>query len=157
MEYFSLRNTINSVIDGARSRAQDRSVSLGCNIEPTVDKIYGSQFSIEETIANLLFNAIKYTPENGTVQLNARENGVNVLVEIADTGIGIPKNELASVFDEFFRATNARKAEKDGTGLGLSIAKQIIERHNGQINVESVENKGTRFWFTLPKEPLGNS
>jgi len=100
---------------------------------------------------------IKYTPENGTVQLNAKEKGVNVLVEIIDTGIGIPKDELPNVFDEFYRASNARKLEKDGTGLGLVIAKQIIERHNGQINVESEENKGSRFWFTLPKQPAGKS
>ncbi len=78
------------------------------------------------------------------------------MVEVIDTGIGIPQEELPKVFDEFYRATNARKIEKDGTGLGLSIAKQIVERHGGQIGVESKENNGTEFWFTLSRA-LGNA
>ena len=72
-------------------------------------------------------------------------------MEVADTGIGIPKEELPRVFDEFYRATNAKKVERDGTGLGLSIVKHIVERHSGQVGVESKENRGTKFWFTLPK------
>ena len=65
--------------------------------------------------------------KNGTVKLTVKNDGDNVLIEVADTGIGIPQDELPNVFDEFYRATNARKVEKDGTGLGLTIAKQIIE------------------------------
>lgn len=152
MEYFSLKDTINSVIDSARRRAQKGSLSLSCNIEPSVDKIYGSQLSIEEMIMNLLLNAIKYTPENGKVSLTATSTDHSVLVEIIDTGIGIPKDELCHVFEEFYRGSNARKIEKDGTGLGLSIASQIVERHDGKIGVESEEGKGTRLWFTLPKD-----
>ena len=104
-------------------------------------------------ITNLLLNAIKYTPENGTVNVNAGEQGDSILVEVIDSGIGIPEDEVDKVFDEFFRASNAKAVEKDGTGLGLSIVKQIVERHGGQIGVESKENEGTRFWFTLPKGP----
>ena len=71
------------------------------------------------------------------------------MVEIIDSGIGIPEEELPKVFDEFYRASNARKTEKDGTGLGLSIAKQIVARHHGKIWVDSRENIGTKFSFTL--------
>ena len=102
-------------------------------------------------ITNLLFNAIKYTPENKTVRLEAKGND-HVQIDIIDTGIGIPKDELGSVFDEFFRASNARKNEKDGTGLGLSIVKQIVERHGGEISVQSQEGQGTTFTVILPKD-----
>jgi len=116
-----------------------------------VDQIVGNQFSIEETVTNLLLNAIKYTPEKGQVTLNVKDDADAILIEIEDTGIGIPKKELDLVFEEFYRASNARKVEKDGTGLGLSIAKHIVERHGGRIGVESEEGRGTKFTLTLPK------
>lgn len=101
---------------------------------------------------NLLLNAIKYTPEDGSIKVCTEDDGESVLVEISDTGIGIPPEELPKIFDEFYRATNAKKIEKDGTGLGLSIAKQIVVRHGGRIWAESNKNAGTTFRFTLPKK-----
>jgi signal transduction histidine kinase len=80
-----------------------------------------------------------------------KSHGDFVQIDICDTGIGIPANELEHVFDEFFRATNAKQNQKDGTGLGLSIAKQIVERHNGSISVQSQEGEGATFTVTLPK------
>ncbi len=136
-----------------KSKAEDKSIILSSDIGQSENKVVGDQLSIEETVTNLLLNSIKYTPANGTVAINAKDDGDYVLVEVVDTGIGIPQKELPRVFEEFFRATNARKIEKDGTGLGLSIAKQIVERHGGKIGVESKENSGTRIWFTLPKAP----
>jgi signal transduction histidine kinase len=73
------------------------------------------------------------------------------LIQIKDTGIGIPKDELPNIFEEFYRASNAKKVERDGTGLGVPIAKQIIERHNGKIWVESELGKGSSFFIILPK------
>lgn len=151
MNVFSLRNTVHDAVAAVKTKAEGKSVTLSCDIEPSVDKIFGNQCSIEEMVTNLLLNAIKYTPANGTVDINARDHGYYVLVEIADTGIGIPREELPKVFDEFYRATNARKVERDGTGLGLSIVKHIVERHGGQIGVKSRKNNGTKFWLTLPK------
>lgn len=151
MDVFSLKNTINNALAAVKATAQDKSIVLNFNIDLSADEIFGNQFSIEETITNLLLNAIKYTPANGTVEINAKEDGDYVLMEVADTGIGIPPEELPKVFDEFYRATNAKKVEKDGTGLGLSIVKQIIERHDGKIWVGSQEGIGTKFSFTLPK------
>jgi len=153
MEVFSLKNTINAALNTVEAKAQDKSIVLKSNINTIEDKIFGIQLSVEEAIANLLLNAIKYTPENGKVEINATMEEGYVLVEVIDTGIGIPEEGLSKVFDEFYRATNAKKTEKDGTGLGLSIVKQIIERHGGKIWVESKENCGTRFCFTLPKAP----
>ena len=100
---------------------------------------------------NLLANSVKYTHNNGKIDIKAFDKGNRILIEIADNGIGIPKDELPKIFEEFYRAANAKKTERDGTGLGLSIAKQIVERHNGRIWVESEEGKGSKFSIELPK------
>jgi signal transduction histidine kinase len=153
-DFFSLKDTVSIAIESVKTKTEDKNITLSSSIEPTVDKVFGNQFSIEEAITNLLLNSIKYTPTNGTVQVQVKDNGETVLVEISDTGIGIPANEIDKVFDEFFRASNARRVERDGTGLGLSIAKQTIQRHGGHIWVESQEGKCTKISFTLPKYPL---
>ena len=98
----------------------------------------------------MIFNACKYTPQGGSIQVRLGSQNQHALVEISDSGIGIPEDELPRIFEEFFRARNAKKIEKDGTGLGLSIAKQVVERHAGKIWVTSKEGKGTTFSFTLP-------
>ncbi|MCX5636517.1 MAG: HAMP domain-containing sensor histidine kinase [Planctomycetota bacterium] len=155
MDFFSLRETVSSAIDAVKVKAEDKTMILIANVEPAADTAFGNQFSIEETITNLLLNSIKYTPAKGDVQVNVKDNDETILVEIADTGIGIPEDEFDNVFDEFFRASNARKVERDGTGLGLSIAKQTVERHGGKIWVDSQEGIGTKISFTLPKRHLG--
>ncbi len=152
MDVFSLRDTVHNAVAAVRTKAEGKSISLSCDVESSIEKISGNQFSIEEVATNLLFNAIKYTPENGTITISVKNGNDCVVIEIADTGIGIPADELGEVFDEFFRASNARKTKKDGTGLGLSIAKYIVERHGGKIWVDSIEDTGTKFWITLPKD-----
>jgi signal transduction histidine kinase len=151
---FSLPHTISRALSTVERKAEDKSITVTSNIDLSLSQIVGNQFSINEVITNLLFNAIKYTPEKKTVHLEAKNQGDYVQIDFADTGIGIPADELGNIFDEFFRASNARKSEKDGTGLGLSIVKQIIERHGGKISVQSQVGQGTKFTVTLPK---GNS
>ena len=152
MTVFSLKNTINNALASVKARADDKSIELHCDIEPGVDKVVGNQFSIEEVIMNLLFNAIKYTPEKGVIKVTAGNQQNCIRAGILDTGIGIPHDEIPRIFDEFYRASNARKTLQDGSGLGLSIVKQIIDRHGCKIWADSEENNGTTFWFTLPKE-----
>ena len=153
---FSLPQTITKALTTVERKAKDKSITVTSNVEPSVDQIVANQFSITEVLTNLLFNAIKYTPDNKTVHLDAKSDADNVHIDITDTGIGIPAAELGNVFDEFFRATNAKKSEKDGTGLGLSIVKQIIDRHSGTISVRSEEGRGSTFSVVLPKNGPGS-
>ena len=152
MKAFSLPDAIAKSLSSIANRAKEKSITVSSNVEPSVGEIVGNEFSITEMVTNLLFNAVKYTPENKTVQLDAKSHNNHVRIDIIDTGIGIPTEELENVFDEFFRASNARKNEKDGTGLGLSIVKQIIEQHGGEISVESREGQGTKFTVILPQD-----
>ncbi len=151
MEAFSVPDCISKALASIASKAESKSITVTSNVEPSVGQIVGNEFSINEMITNLLFNAVKYTPEGKTIHLEARSRDGLMQIDITDTGIGIPADDLPNVFEEFFRASNARKREKDGTGLGLSIVKQIVERHGGTISAQSQEGRGTTFTVTLPK------
>ena len=97
---------------------------------------------------NLVSNALKFTPEGGRVTVKVSPNGRGVHLEIADTGVGIPADEMGKLFDRFFRASTSSVAQ--GTGLGLSIVKSIVDVHGGTIAVESTEGVGTTFAVDLP-------
>lgn len=154
MSRFSLGDTIAGALSTIESNASAKSISLVRKIDVASDEIFGNQVSVEEAIIDLLLNAVKYTPEKGTVTLRAEDNCAYVRIEVEDTGIGIPQKEQNRIFEEFFRASNARNFERDGTGLGLSIVKQIVESHKGRIGFESKENVGTKIWFELPAHPI---
>lgn len=151
LDYFSFQNVLSEAITYISSKAKDKNITVNLTADPSIDRICGAQEYIQETIVNILANAVKYTPCNGKINIRVNDKGNMILIQIKDTGIGIPKDELPRIFDEFYRASNAKEVEKNGTGLGLSIAKQVIERHNGKIWVESEKGKGTTFSIELPK------
>ena len=107
---------------------------------------------ILEVITNLIVNGIKYGKQNGYVNISFHDLEDNIIVEVADNGIGIDKKDLRRIFERFFRVDKSRSREQGGTGLGLSIVKHIIEAHNQSINVRSVLDQGTTFNFTLEKQ-----
>ncbi|MFC1652596.1 sensor histidine kinase [Planctomycetota bacterium] len=147
---FPMDPLLQSALATVRIHAENKNITMSSHIEANLGSAYGNRLSIEEAVTNLLLNAIKYSRKGDTVTLRADQQQDAIAVEISDTGIGIPKSELCKVFEEFFRATNARKIERNGTGLGLAIAKQIIERHQGKIWAESEEGSGTSFHFHIP-------
>jgi len=157
MDSFSLKNAISKSLASIAAKANEKSITITSDVAESVELIIGNEFSITEMITNLLFNAVKYTPEGKNIGLEAKCGDNWVEIKISDTGIGIPANEVGHVFDEFFRASNAKKSEKDGTGLGLSIVTQIVERHGGKISVQSKEGKGTTFTVRLPTDCSGAS
>jgi two-component system sensor histidine kinase VicK len=103
---------------------------------------------------NLLSNAVKYTPEKGKININIKKDGLNVLISVADAGYGIPSNVQSKIFTKMFRADNARVKDPDGTGLGLYIIKSTLEKTGGKIWFESVENKGSTFYVTIPLDGM---
>jgi signal transduction histidine kinase len=151
MERFSLKNCLFNALAAVQRGARDKSITLTHTIELSTDEIPGEAVLIEETLTNLLFNAVKYTPEGGSVSLTVQEDGALIRVAIVDTGIGIPEGALGHIFEEFYRADNARATERDGTGLGLAFAKQVVERHGGTIAAQNNPECGSTFTFTLPK------
>jgi len=98
-------------------------------------------------IQNLLENAIKYTPEEGTIQISLGQEKNNILFKIKDSGVGIPQDQQNRIFTKFFRGSNVMRLETDGSGLGLYTAKNIIDAHKGKIWFESQEGQGTTFYL----------
>jgi signal transduction histidine kinase len=150
-----LIEVISRAADQMKARIQERKLNL--EIENSADGSTAllDNESMERVIINLLENAVRYTPSGGGIDIKVEPvDGGRLQVTVSDTGIGIAPMDLKRIFEDFFRANNARTMEKDGTGLGLSIVKQIIKAHGGKIWVESVLGKGSRFVFTLPSERI---
>jgi signal transduction histidine kinase len=150
MSEVSLKRTVNRVVDAMRSGAEEKSIKLICHISDILENIHGVELYIEEMLTTLLLNAIKYTPENGEITVRLTSELDSVLLQISDTGIGIPAAEQAKIFDEFYRAGKATEVEGNSPGLGLVIVKYIVEIHGGTIAIDSQEGRGTTFTITLP-------
>lgn len=149
----NLAEIVASVEHDLAYQAASASVSLNCSIDPLAAAIAGDPESMTELFENLVSNAVKYTPPGGQVRVAVVRKGSQVEISVADTGIGIPTEETGLVFDEFYRASNARETGKEGTGLGLSIVQAIARAHGGQVSVESEVGKGTTFRVVLPLSP----
>jgi signal transduction histidine kinase len=151
MKDVSLSQVIKASVGDLRDLAKQKKVRLKAEVPSGLPKIRGSGPRLQQVITNMVNNAINYTPK-GTVTIRVSEGAKEMKVEVMDTGIGIPPQDLPHIFEDFFRASNV---EIKGTGLGLSIAKRIVEAHEGKIWVESPcleTGKGSKFTFTLPKK-----
>ena len=124
--------------------------SLDVEIEKELPLVHADKAKVSEVLLNLLSNAAKFTPDGGKLKIRAVREGDWCQVSVIDNGIGIKKEDQEQIFEPFCQLDNPLTREKSGTGLGLALVKQIIERHGGQIWVESEYGKGSRFTFTLP-------
>ncbi len=149
---FSLRDLVGRALGAAHQQAQDKQIVLSVHIDSEIQEICGEQFMIEDALTNLVFNAVKYTPAEGQVEVCVRDRDLEVEIVVCDTGIGIPDEDKERVFEEFYRAHNARTTERDGTGLGLSFVKQVVDRHGGQLSLMDNEGGGSVFTVVLPKK-----
>ncbi|MBQ2725172.1 MAG: cell wall metabolism sensor histidine kinase WalK, partial [Clostridia bacterium] len=106
---------------------------------------------IEQVVINIMSNAIKYTPEGGHIDIRlTRGRGDRILLRVTDNGVGIPEEDMAHLFERFYRVEKSRNQDAGGTGLGLAIAKEITEAHGGRISVESEPGVGTSVLLELP-------
>ncbi len=143
---------IEEVIEMESYQASERKISVQIVNKPEKPIIVkADRKRILEVVTNLIINAIKYGKKKGHVNILFHDLEDNIIVEVADNGIGMDKKDLPRIFERFFRVDKSRSREQGGTGLGLSIVKHIIEAHNQSINVRSVVDQGTTFNFTLEK------
>ncbi|MHC4840580.1 MAG: HAMP domain-containing sensor histidine kinase [Planctomycetota bacterium] len=140
-----------ALLERHKDKADDKKITLTLNPAKEAAICLANEEDLTEAVENLVVNAISYTPENGTVTvgIDSTDNGLELAV--SDTGVGIPKEGLARVFERFYRVDKARSRALGGTGLGLAIVKHVAIKHGGKVEAESEEGKGSTFRITLPK------
>ena len=134
-----------------RDKASSKSIQLIIKKTQKEIRMMGNRTNIEEVLSNLISNAIRYSPNGGKITVWANEKSDCAVINVSDTGLGIPAKDLDHIFDRFFRVKNETTRHINGTGLGLSIVKSIVETHHGSIEVESEVDKGTCFSIYFPK------
>ncbi|MBI5561647.1 MAG: PAS domain-containing sensor histidine kinase [Deltaproteobacteria bacterium] len=145
-----IKELVASTAAGFGKQSMDKGITITAAIPDDLPRAAGDRDRLEQVMVNLLDNAIKYTPPGGSVSITAAlaADGC-VTVDVADTGIGIPAEDMPRIFERFYRVDKARSRELGGTGLGLAIVKHIINAHNGRVWVESVPGKGSTFSISL--------
>ncbi len=132
-------------------QAQQKGLFIEVEVPADLPQVRGDPYRLQQVMANLVGNAIKYTPAGGRIRIRAEKRPNEVQVSVSDTGIGISPADLPCVFEKFFRARDPRAGDEEGSGLGLAIVKSIVTEHGGRVWVESTVGKGSTFYFTLPK------
>jgi signal transduction histidine kinase len=144
---------INEVMSDVMTRAASSSSVISefkADLDPRLPIVTGDRDRLVQVVTNLVNNAVKYSPDGGTVTLSTRSDGGFALISVTDTGLGIPADEIEHVFERFRRVRSGAAQSIPGTGLGLTIVKQIVEMHGGKIWVESAVGHGSAFHFTVP-------
>lgn len=153
MEAASLQDLVSDTLESMSPQAAARELSLHGSVDADLTPVVMDTLRVQRVLYNLVQNSIRHTPPDGTIYIRAQDAGREVKVEVADTGEGIPAQELDLLFERSYPPDPSRSRVSGGAGLGLSIAKGIVEAHGGQIWAESVVGKGSTFIFTLPKVP----
>ena len=148
---------LSKCVEDLKNQATLKNISLILNKPNNLPQVLADPIRVSEVVTNLVANAINYTNPGGKVDISVAISPSEVTTSVSDTGVGIPKEAMPHLFTKFFRVSNTMQQASKGTGLGLYIAKSIIEKHNGKIWVESVEGKGSIFYFTLPVAKLQSS
>ena len=148
-EPFLIKEMVYDVIAKFQLRAEKAGIKIKAEISDGLPQVYADVGLIERVLSNLVDNAIRYTPQNGVVNITSEPEGDIIRVRVKDTGPGIQEDELPYIFDRFYRVEKSRSEKTGGTGLGLAIAKKIMEVHQSTLSVESGRNKGSTFSFNL--------
>jgi two-component system OmpR family sensor kinase len=148
-----LTSLLRSLVEKFSPQARQAQVNLRAEIGP-LTKLTGDEDRLVQAFANLVDNALKFTPAHGEVVIRAGQAAGQVEVSVSDTGPGIPTEDLPRIFDRFYQTDKSRSRERRGSGLGLSIAKEIIQAHRGTITIHSLPGKGSTFTVTLPAARL---
>lgn len=149
-EVFDLSLLVKSVAEKLGLSARNSGHSISVNVNMQYPDCFGEPDAIEQVLTNIISNSIKYTPKGGKIEISCTSDFKNALIVVRDNGIGIPPEDLPRIFERFYRVDKARSRKSGGTGLGLAIAKEIVERHEGSIIIESPKQMGTIVKITLP-------
>lgn len=152
-----LGQLVHNVVEDSRSAAARAGIEVREEIAESLAPILADAGRIAQVLDNLISNAIKFSPDGGTITVRVQEEGERVRVEVTDTGIGIPEAEQTQIFERFYQVDGTVRRRFGGAGLGLSIVKQIVEAHGGEVGVVSTVGKGSTFFFTLPKAAGGGA
>jgi signal transduction histidine kinase len=148
----SLSDAVERVVRRFEIPAREKQIQLEwqCECGDGPITIAATNDDVDRVLNNLVSNAVKYTPSGGRVSVHLHRVHDEAYLEVSDTGIGIPEESMPHLFEEFYRAPNAKAREKDGTGLGLAIAKDLVARYGGRMAVQSKVGEGTTFSVTWP-------
>jgi PAS domain S-box-containing protein len=156
IEPLSLAELLKQIINENEQAIKKMDLSIGLEIPEDLPEVKADKRKVARALENLLLNAIKYNKDGGSVRLRAGIDaaGENIFIEVADTGLGIPQEDLGHLFERFYRGKEIRK--RPGTGLGLAVVKAIADAHGGRVEVESAVDKGSTFRFFIPLNIAGN-
>lgn len=150
MELVDINKAVNSIVHLMQAKTKAKGLRLIINATPKPSYLNIISDDLNLLLTNLIDNAVKYTKKGGTIKINNILTDDKIIIEVSDTGIGIHKDDVNKIFDEFYRAGNAKTVELDGTGLGLTIVKNLVKRHAGNIDVSSELGKSTTFTISFP-------
>ena len=156
VEAFQLAELVHDVVHKFQLRARKEGIELVVDSAPGIPFAEADIGMIERVLDNLIENAMQHTPGGGTIRLSLDSDGEQVTVQVADTGRGIPADDLPHIFDRFYRKTSGNRSSGDGAGLGLAIAQRIVELHGSTLEVVSELGEGSRFGFDLPVRNLAS-
>ncbi|MDA0770108.1 MAG: ATP-binding protein [Chloroflexi bacterium] len=151
----SVEEMLSSVLDSMKAQAEAQVLKLSHSLNGSLEPVMADPHQIQRVLYNLVQNAIRHTPADGTISVEAQDLGEEVQINVVDSGQGIVEDDVNKVFDRFYRGEKSRSREFGGAGLGLAIAKGIVEAHGGRIWVDSQPGAGSRFSFSLPKASTG--
>lgn len=146
----ALKELTDDIVRSLAPLAKKKNIRLSAVVEDVSLNVMADREQLRQILVNLIENAIKFNKENGSVTVSAGSNNKEAILQVRDTGMGIPPEDIPRIFERFYRVDKARSREMGGTGLGLSIVKHIIEAHGGAVSVESVLGQGSTFTIRLP-------
>jgi signal transduction histidine kinase len=152
MGQVDLPTLTREAVEAARPRAEAKHLALEATTHE-IPPMAGDRDRLAQVLDNLVSNAVKFTPDGGSVSVRLDARDGEALIEIEDTGVGIPASEQSRLYERFYRASTATARAIPGVGLGLTIAKAIVEAHGGDLGFDSVEGRGTTFRVRLPRRP----